>query len=120
MARCEQFPPYQSIELAVEHENWCLLDDFLREEIQHLLDIKADNKIAITYPRLGEEEELVSKVKERIKQYARKLVPFEDYLLILGFTTRKGRKLAIRFKGYLFNKDGELTETKDRTIFQST
>lgn len=110
--------PYQSIELVVEHENQFALDEFLKGEIQHLLDIKAENKIAITYPPSGDEARLFRDVKNRIKCYARK-DPSENYRLILGFPTRKSRRLAIRFKGYLFDGKGELTDTKDRTIFQS-
>lgn len=95
-------------------------NDFLESEIQHLLDIKADNKIVITYPQLGEENDLVNNVQERIKQYARKLTSiYENYLLILGFATRKSSKPAIRFKGYIFDNSGKLINTIDKIIFQA-
>ena len=109
---------YQKIELVVEHENMFSLGDFLKSEVLHLLDIKADNKIAITYPQSGEEE-LIIKVSEKIKSYPTKLSEYsERYLLILGFSTRKRGKPAVRFKGYLFDNKGELKDTKDQTILQ--
>lgn len=115
-----EYFPYQSIKLAVEHENKFDLNEFLDSEIQHLLDIKAECKIAITYPQLGDENKLIREVTERIKQYSQKLSPFEDYLLILGFATSKEKKRAIRFRGYLLDREGKITEPpKDRTIFQS-
>ena len=118
--------PYQKIVLAVEHENEFNFKSFLGTEIQRLLDIKAENKIAIAYPQVGNENRLIREVQERIKKYALKIHPFESYLLILGFTTRKRPKgvekpkLAVRFKGYIFNNKGDLTTFKDRTILQAT
>ena len=49
----------RGIELAVEHENEFLSrdkDDFIRKEIQHLIDIKASNKVAITCQRICQKE----------------------------------------------------------------
>jgi len=112
---------FKKIELAVEHENEFKLKEFLQSELSHLLDLKADTKVAITYPQGGEEEDLVKAVEEKIKAYPTKLADyFEFYLLILGFTTRKAGKPAIRFKGYLFNNKGELREKMDQTILQAT
>jgi len=119
--------PYQRIVLAVEHENDFNFESFLGSEIQHLLDIKAENKIAITYPPVGDENRLIREVHERIKKYFLKSHLSELYLLILGFPTRKRpkgvekTKLAIRFKGYMFNNKGFLaTPPKDRTVLQAT
>lgn len=114
-------PSLKKFELTMEHENVFNLKDFLKSEISHLLDIKADNKVAITYPQSGEGKELVSEVREKIKSYPTKLSEYsERYLLILGFATRKSGKPAIRFKGYLFDNNGELKNTKDRTLLQTS
>lgn len=110
---------YEKIELAVEHENVFIPDTFLNSEIKHLLELKADLKVAITYPQGGDEIELVRAVGEKISTYPVKLHEyFEYYLLILGFATRKDGNPAIRFKGYLFNNKGELEERMDQTILQ--
>lgn len=109
---------YQKIVLAVEHENDFQLDDFLETEVQHLLDIKADNKVTITYPQLGDENRLLKDIGSRINQYATKIN--ENWLLILGFPTRKNKKLAIRFVGYVLDQWGHVIQKKDKTIFQSS
>jgi hypothetical protein len=112
---------YEKIELAVEHENEFNLEDFLSSEISHLLDLKADTKVAITYPQGGEEADLIKAVEEKVRGHPTKLSEyFEYYLLILGFATRKGGKPAIRFKGYLLNNKGEMKNTMDETILQAS
>ncbi len=111
---------YEKIELAVEHENEFNLEDFLSSEISHLLDLKADTKVAITYPQGGEETDLIKAVEEKIRDHPIKLSEYSEYyLLILGFATRKGGKPAVRFKGYLLNNKGELKDTMDQTILQA-
>jgi len=110
------------LELAVEHENECKIAEFLSKEIQHLIDVKADNKIAITYPTLGDESDLVGIIQEKIKSAKRKLSTPENYLLIFGFSTTKtvnGRKRrAIKFKAYYIQQDGELLSTDEETVLQ--
>lgn len=111
---------YEKIELAVEHENSFYREDFFNSEIRHLLDVKAENKIAITYPSSGEEQDLIAEIKERIGSYAIKLSAyFEQYLVMFGFAVTKQGKRAIRFKGYIFDRNGESVTTKDRTILQA-
>lgn len=111
--------PYQKIVLAVEHENDFHLDNFLNSEIQHLLDIKADNKVVITYPQLGDENRLIREVCSRINLYASR-ISVENWLLLLGFPTRKNNILAIRFVGYVLDRYGHIIQKKDLTIYQSS
>lgn len=111
------------IVLAVEHENKSDVEEFLKKEVKHLIDIKADNKIAITYPPLGEESELIEKVREKIGNCGRKLGTSEDYLIVFGFSTSKkvtGRKRrAILFKGYLIDSSGRTKDVYKRVILQT-
>lgn len=112
------YPYSQHILLAVEHENKGDSDSFLGKEVQHLIDVKADYKVAITYPSLGEETELIRKIRERIGSYTRKLSTKEQYLIVFGFTTRKKKKGAIRFNAYFIDAQGELLKRKERVIYQ--
>lgn len=110
------------LELAVEHENKCKINDFLSKEIQHLIDVKADNKIAITYPTLGEESDLIEGIRNKIKRSARRLSTSENYLIIFGFSTTKsknGRKRrAVKFNAYYITQDGKLSKKDEKVIFQ--
>ncbi len=104
---------YQHIELAVEHENERDVKEFLDKEIRHLVDLKADNKIAITYPALADEMSLISEIQQLIGASGRRMNN-ENYLIILGFTASKK---ALRFKGYFFNNAGDRQgEPKDKVI----
>lgn len=107
------------IELAVEPENMMeKVDILINEEIQHLIDIKARNKIGIFYVSHGDEKEFIRKVQERIKtQIIRS--PIERYLIILGYTTTHHKKRAILFKGFFFDQDGNLTSRKENIILQA-
>ena len=113
------------IDLAVEHENEVNdIEKLLKEEIRHLIDIKAHNKVGIFYIRSGDEEEFLKKISENIKA----TTPFDEekYMIILGYPTwktvkdklKKRKKLAILFKAIFFNEKGEITGTKKRVIFQ--
>lgn len=113
------FAHYQYIELAVEHENKGDVDKFLNEEIQHLIDVKADKKVAITYPQLGDEIRLIGGVKSRIHCCLRRF-PLEKYLIILGFATRMNRKPAIRFHGYYLNAEGKEQKKESRILYQKS
>lgn len=118
------------IRLAVEHENYPAVDEFLDSEIQHLIDIKADLKIAITYPSGGDEMEIIEKIKSRIKKSSDGLGVYstnENYLVIFGFSTRKTiegqSKPAILFKGYFLDYKGEpfpLMAKKEKVILQAS
>lgn len=48
-------PNLGHIALALEHENSHDIKEFLAKEMQHLVDIKAQTKVAIAYPHAGEE-----------------------------------------------------------------
>jgi len=108
------------IELAVEHENTGNVKPFLKQEIQHLIDLKADNKIAITYPHIGDEETLVRGVCDAIKTDVRQRG--EEYLLLLGFATRTGDPPmpAILIKGHFIDSSGNEKTSKQRVILQAT
>lgn len=47
------------------------------------------------------------------------ILPYERYLIILGYATRKERKKAILFKGFIFKNTGEIIETMQQTILQA-
>ena len=111
------------IVLAIEHENKSDVDEFLNKEVQHLIDIEAENKIAITYPPLGEEGELIEKVREKIRRCGKKLRTLEDYLIVFGFSTSKKvngkRRRAILFKGYRIDSTGGIKNRYERVILQT-
>ena len=107
------------IELAVEHEaSENRVDALVSEEIQNLVDIRARNKIAIFYPTLGDEANLLDKIQKKIKSVSEQYRLEEKYLVILGYTTTKEGKRAIAWKGFLFDKSGNLTQRKERVIMQ--
>lgn len=111
--------PINDIELAVEHEHERpKIDVLVNEEIQHLVDIKARNKVAILYPASGDEEELIKKICDRIRAPSIKH-RFEKYLIILGYPTTKEKKRAILFKGFFFDENGEIKSKKERIIWQA-
>jgi len=107
------------IELAVEHENTGNVKPFLEQEIQHLIDLKADNKIAITYPHVGDEEKLVRSVCDSVRSDFRHQK--ENYLLLLGFATRTGEQAAqaILVKGHFIDSLGRETSSRQKVILQA-
>ena len=106
------------IELAVEHENEKKkIDKLINEEVQHLVDIKAENKIGIFYVSGGDEKEFIKRIQEKIRQQWLKL-PTEKYLIILGNPTTSQKKRAILFKGLFFNSNGEPKEEKEKIVLQ--
>jgi len=113
----KDYPQQHFIELAVEHENQRDVKTFLTQEIQHLIDMKADNKIAITYPHIGREEPLIADICNRIRWCIRK-TESEKYLVILGYPTKMRRKSAINFKGYIIDDTGNELKRTDSTIYQ--
>ncbi len=59
------------IELAVEHEGEENdVATLVNKEIQHLVDLKARNKIAIFYPRMGDEKDLIEEIQHKIKSHS--------------------------------------------------
>ena len=105
------------IVLAVEHENEVNnIEKLLSEEIRHLIDIKAFNKVGIFYINQGDEKDFINKISKAIK--CSTPYTWENYLIILGYRTRKKKKLAILFKALFLNEKGELVTQEERVIFQ--
>lgn len=109
------------IELAVEHEGEVRkVDNLVKEEVQHLIDLKARGKVGIFYPARGDEKELIEKTQQRIKAQDQKIIlPYEKYLIILGYATTKKGKRAILFKGFFLNGKGDIEEERERVILQA-
>jgi hypothetical protein len=108
------------IELAVEHEGEENdVATLVNKEIQHLVDLKARNKIAIFYPRMGDEKDLIEEIQRKIKSQSDIMkISQEKYLIILGYSTTKKAKRAILFKGFIFNQNGDLEKQMEQAIFQ--
>lgn len=111
------------ITLGFEHENNFVREDFLAHEIQHLIDLKATYKVAITYPQLGEEEETIKEVCSLLNHstLVRIAEPFTDeYLIIFGFFPRKDGKPAILWRGYRMDYVGKLSDTYTKVVLQAS
>jgi hypothetical protein len=108
------------IELAVEHEGQEKnIDTLVGEEIQHLIDLKAKNKVGIFYPRMGDEKEFIEKIRNKIASQSGPFrIEYEKYLIMLGYTTTKMGKRAMLFKGFIFDQMGTLQEQTEQTILQ--
>lgn len=109
------------IELAVEHENEGKTARFLAQEIRHLLDLKSLNKVAITYPHMGEERETITTIKQMVPLAAMLAsnVFTERYLVIFGFDTRREGKRAILWRGHFISSKGEVEE-QEIVVFQQS
>ncbi len=91
--------------LAVEHEGiQKKVDILVNEEIQHLVDLRARNKIAILYPSSGDEITLLEKIQKKIKSVSEQIRFQESYLIILGYATTKEGKRAIQWKAFFLVK----------------
>ncbi len=113
--------PLTHMTLALEHENsHKAINKFLDEEVSHLLDVRADRKVGIFYPSVGDEKILVKNIEERLRyRYQGRPIPYERYLFILGFPTRKQREPAIQFKAYYFDERGKPTIGQEYVILQA-
>jgi len=110
--------PTKDIELAIEHENKMeRIDTLVNEEVQHLVDIKARNKIGIFYIPQGDEEEFIQKIQNRIKMQSM-YSSLEKYLIILAYSTTHRKEKSILVKGFFFDEKGNLTEKKQKIISQ--
>ena len=113
------------IKLALEHEaSEKSVEQLLNKEIQHLIDLKAENKIAILYPSQGEKEILLEEISKKIRNSHMRL-EYEKYLIILGFQATKEnigkRKRAIKFEGFIFDNNGNKEKSLEPcTIFQKS
>lgn len=109
--------------LALEHENKFDREGFLDQEIQHLIDLKATCKVAITYPQHGEEEETIKEICDLISRNTILSLPQpfqEEYLIIFGFATRKEGQSVILWKGYTINNVGKLLDTQTKVVVQAS
>src|SRR3989338_10607731 len=107
------------ITLGFEHENNFGREDFLTHEIQHLIDLKATYKVAITYPQHGEEEETIKEICDLISRNTILSLPQpfqEEYLIKIGFATRKEGQSVILWKGYRINNVGKLLDTQTKVV----
>ncbi|RLE78752.1 MAG: hypothetical protein DRJ52_09875 [Thermoprotei archaeon] len=108
----------EDIVLAVEHENQVSdIDTLIKEEIRHLVDIKAFNKIGIFYISEGDEKEFIERISQTIKRVTMRN-SLEKYLIILGYTPKKGRG-TILFRGFFLNYEGERIGERERVILQA-
>lgn len=115
------------IELAVEHEGINRrIKEIIESEVQHLIDLKAKNKIGIFYISQGSEKKFLEEISKRIKAQSDLFKLFtenpyicEKYLIILGYatTTPRGER-AILFKGFIFNVEGEKEGEMEKIILQ--
>jgi hypothetical protein len=88
----------QEIVLALEHEHTSDMAEVLSKEVEHLIDIRAEQKIGIFYPNLGDETDFMDKALSKIRKRMVALpLQREEYMFILGFQTRKDNRRAIRF-----------------------
>jgi len=107
----------QQILLAMEHEHQANVNEFLDKAISHLIDLRAKAKIGIFYPYLGDEKTLTDNISARILHRAISIpIPNEEYLIILGFATKKQKHAAILFKAYFLNHHGERTGFRDQIL----
>lgn len=110
------------IELAFEHEN----DErppFLEKEIQHLLDLNADNKVAVTYlPNYYEEkneQELVTSIKKKMLGHTRKDRQ-ENWLILLLQSKWKEGVPGARLKAFFLNGVGEeINQPMESVIYKA-
>jgi hypothetical protein len=107
------------IDLAVEHEGIeKKVEVLVSEEIQHLIDLRARNKIAIFYPSSGDESPLLEQIQKRIKSVSERYRLEENYLIMLGYATTKEGKRATLWKACFLDKTGNITQRKERVIVQ--
>jgi len=109
---------FQDIVLAVEHEG--AHKDVIRildEEVLHLIDLRASAKIGIFYLSEADEKTLVKNLRERLALRQNKMN--EQYMVVIGRSTRWQRKPSILFRRYLLDGNGkDIEQPLDRVISQ--
>jgi len=95
----------ECIQIALEHEiSKRKISDFLSEEIQRLIDIKASNKIGIFYPSSEpDEKELREGIEMKLKASNYLANTGEKYLFIFGKPTKQRGESIILFKAFLYS-----------------
>jgi hypothetical protein len=97
----------ECIQIALEHEiSKRRTEDFLKEEIQRLVDIKARYKIGIFYPASEvDEKTLISGIESKLKNSKYLSIPGEEYLFIFGRPTRQAGENVILFRAFHYSYD---------------
>jgi len=97
----------EGIQVALEHEiSKRRVSDFLKEEIQRLIDIKAKYKIGIFYPSSEvDEKELKEGIEKKLKNSKYLAIPWEEYLFTFGKPSRKTGENIILFKAFHYSYD---------------
>lgn len=97
----------EGIQIALEHEiSKRKISDFLNEEIQRLIDIKAKYKIGIFYPSSEiDEEELKEGIEKKLQNSKYLAIPYEEYLFIFAKPSRKKGENVILFKAFHYSYD---------------
>src|SRR5574337_1765116 len=110
------------IALAVEHENTHDIREFINKEVQHLVDVKAEAKVAIAYPHMGEETSALAEITTKIQRAANMTAELsgETYLLVFGANTWQEKKKAIRWKGYVINRLGVMQNQLEKVVPQAS
>jgi hypothetical protein len=104
---------------ALEHEHQTNIEEILSKEVAHLIDLRAQTKVGIFYPNLGDENYLIENIKKKIGSAVVWLPLKEEYMFVLGFNTKKQGRPAIKFKAYLLDSSGKQTDLKETEIFQA-
>jgi len=109
------------IELAVEHEGIeTRVEVLVEEEIQHLVDLRARNKLAILYPSSGDEATLLERIRKKIQFVSEQYRLAENYFILLGYATTKNGKRAILWKALSLDKSGNTVEQRERVVMQKS
>jgi hypothetical protein len=97
----------ESIQIALKHEiSKRKTDDFLKEEIQRLIDIKAKYKIGIFFPPSEvDEKNLKEGIEDKLKNSKYLSNPWEEYLFVFGRPTRQTGENVILFKAFQCSYD---------------
>lgn len=114
-------PYLEHIAVALEHENSHDIKEFISKEIRHLVDLKAEAKVGVAYPHMGEETNALSEISRIIQGAANMTAELfgENYLLIFGSNTWQGKKQAIQWKGYLLNRLGQMQNRLEKVVPQA-
>jgi len=97
----------KGIQIALEHEiSKRRTEDFLKEEIQRLIDIKARYKIGIFYPSSEvDEKKFRGRIEEKLENSKYLAIPWEEYMFIFGRPTREAGEAIIFFKAVKYSYD---------------
>jgi hypothetical protein len=110
----------EGIQIALEHEiSKRKISDFLKEEIQRLIDIKAKYKIGIFYPSSEVDEKgLKEGIEKKLKNSKYLAIPWEEYLFIFGKPSRKEGENIILFKAFHYSYDSSEYRNLKTTAFE--